>query len=103
MVRYYGQKFLKKFIREKLIRFGFKQWALYCGETGYLFYTELYEGKRRVNEVKEIPTLGASVILRKVLLVDNTQNHSFYFDNFFTCTNEETHRNESLCNRYSSA
>lgn len=33
------------------------------------------------NEVKEIPTLDAFVILREVLLVDNLKSHSF-FDNF---------------------
>lgn len=83
MVRYYGHHFLKQFIRGKPIRFGFKQWAMCCGETGYLFHTELYEGKQKENELREMTSLGASVVMKKVALVDNPSMHAFFFDNFF--------------------
>lgn len=82
MVRYYGHHFLKQFIRAKPIRFGFKQWAMCCAETGYCFHAELYEGKQ--DDQCVVNGLGASVILRNISVVDNPSNHVFYFDNFFT-------------------
>ena len=45
--------------------------------------TELYEGKQE-GILPQPTTLGASVVLREVSLVDNPQNHAFYFYNFFT-------------------
>ena len=45
MIQYYGQHFLKQFIREKPIWFGYKNWAMCCSSTGYCFYFDLYEGK----------------------------------------------------------
>jgi len=38
MIRYYGHHYLKQFIRGKPIRFGFKEWAMCCSETGYCFH-----------------------------------------------------------------
>lgn len=82
MIRYYGHHFLKQFIRGKPIRFGFKQWAMCCAETGFCFHAELYEGKQV--ETFPVEGVGASVILKNISLVENPMDHVFYFDNFFT-------------------
>lgn len=84
MVRYYGHHFLKQFIRGKPIRFGFKQWAMCCGESGYCYNAEVYEGKSNSSVEKDTNGLGMSVILNNISVIDNPEEHCFYFDNFFT-------------------
>ncbi|GFQ83331.1 chimeric ERCC6-PGBD3 protein [Trichonephila clavata] len=88
-VRYYGHHFLKQFIRGKPIRFGFKQWAMCCGVTGYCYNADIYEGKpSRISEEDNLEGdtygLGVSVILNKIATIDKPEEHCFYFDNFFT-------------------
>lgn len=78
MIRCYGHHFSKQFIRGKPIRFGFKQWAMCCGETGFCFHAKLYEGIQV--DTFPVEDVGALVIL----LVENPMDHVFYFDNFFT-------------------
>ena len=82
MVRYYGHHYMKQFIRDKLIRFSFKHWAMCCGETGYCFHFELNEGKIETDFPVEV--LGASVILKNISQVSDPSNHIFDFDSFFT-------------------
>lgn len=84
MVRYYGHHYLKQFIRGKPIRFGFKQWLICCGQTGYCFNVDLYEGKKPTNPANEVTSVGLSVVMQKVSVAKTPQNHVFYFDNFFT-------------------
>ncbi|GFR31520.1 piggyBac transposable element-derived protein 1 [Trichonephila clavata] len=89
MVRYYGHRFLKQFIRGKSIRFVFKQWAMCCGVTGYCYNADIYEGKpSRISEEDNLEGdtygLGVSVILNKISTIDKPEEHCFYFDNFFT-------------------
>lgn len=82
MIRYFGHHYLKQFIRGKPIRFGFKQWAMCCGETGYCFHASIYEGKEKNEPL--CTGLGASVVLNKLSVTENASDHHFYFDNFFT-------------------
>lgn len=84
MVRYYGHHYLKQFIRGKPIRFGFKQWAMCCGVTGYCYNAEIYEGQQTNNLEKDTHGLGMSVILNKIATIHKPEEHCFYFDNFFT-------------------
>lgn len=84
MVRYYGHHYLKQFIRGKPIRFGYKQWLLCCGRTGYCFIADLYEGKKTKQPTNEVYTVGMSVVLQKVSVANTPQNHVFFCDNFFT-------------------
>lgn len=84
MVRYYGHHFLKQFIRGKPIRFGYKQWLLCCGETGYCFHAELYEGKKVGVPGCELTSVGSSVVLTKLAVAEDLEKHVFFFDNFFT-------------------
>lgn len=92
MVRYYGHHFLKQFIKGKPIRFGFKQWALCSSLTGYCFHMDLYEGK---NDEIFFDSLGSSVVLSLASHLQHPQEHSLYFDNFFTSFNLMCKLNET--------
>ena len=80
MVRYYGHHYMKQFIRGKPVRFGFKQWAICCGEAGCCFHFELYEGKTETDFPVE--GWGASVILKNISQLSDPSNHIFNVDNF---------------------
>ena len=81
-MQYYGCNFMKQFIRGKLIRFGYKNWAMCCSDTGYCFNFDLYEGKKAIES--PISGLEASVVLNMIAKVNVPSDHIFYFDNFFT-------------------
>lgn len=86
IVRYYGRSSLKQFIRGKPIRFGFKQWMLCCGISGYCFQADLYQGK----QVQSTPntmnndSLGSKVVSSMVRHLENLNEHEIYVDNFFS-------------------
>ena len=85
MVRYFGHHYLKQFMRGKLIRFGFKQWALCCSQTGYCYQMQVYEGKSlETGNEWAVTGLGASVVLQMVSILETPSVHKIYFDNFFT-------------------
>ena len=63
MVRYYGNHYLKQFITEKPIRFGFKQCAMCCSGSGYCFHVDNFEAKCK-EEQCVIGVLGAFVIMK---------------------------------------
>lgn len=85
MVRYYGHHYLKQFMRGKPIRFGFKQWAICCSQTGYCYQMQVYEGKRRdIVDDETIIGLGASVVMKMISILETPKAHKVYFDNFFT-------------------
>ncbi|KAG8234292.1 hypothetical protein J437_LFUL015017 [Ladona fulva] len=84
MVRYYGHYYLKQFIRGKPIRFGFKQWAICCSETGYCYQMQVYEGKARDGDDPAMTGLGSSVVLKIISILETPEVHKVYFDNFFT-------------------
>ena len=82
MVQYYGHDFMQQFIRGKLIQFGYKNWAMWCSDTGYCFNFDMYEGKKATKS--PISGLRASVVLNMIAKVNVPSDHIFYFDNFFT-------------------
>ncbi|XP_035210427.1 piggyBac transposable element-derived protein 3-like [Stegodyphus dumicola] len=85
MVRYYGHHYLKQFIRGKPVRFGFKQWAICCSQTGYCYQTQVYEGKsKKLEDDESISGLGTYVVLQMVSILQTPNAHKVYFDNFFT-------------------
>ena len=81
MVPYRGHFSIKQYIRNKLIRFGYKFWFL-CGADGYPYNFELYKGK---DDGRKKP-LGTSVAKRmsNIIESDKCKNHILHFDNFFT-------------------
>ena len=85
IVRYYGKNGLKQFMRGKPIRFGFKQWIMCCGRTGYCYQMDLYQGKEKKETGSMFKdTLGGKVVLAMTQHLDNTSDHEIYLDNFFT-------------------
>ncbi|XP_035227751.1 piggyBac transposable element-derived protein 3-like [Stegodyphus dumicola] len=83
MVRYYRHHYLKQFIRGK--RFGFKQWAICCSQTGYCYQSQVYEGKsKKLGDDESISGLGTSVVLQRVSIFQTPNARKVYFDNFFT-------------------
>ena len=79
MVRYYGRHGLKQFIHGKPIRFGFKEWALCCSETGYTYKFNVYQGAS--DRPKDTP-LGVSVV--EEMTNGLPEGSEVFFDNFFT-------------------
>ena len=59
IVPYYGRSLLKQLIRNKPVRFGFKNWCL-AGQSGYCYHAYLYVGKEE-NQNSNIP-LGTRVV-----------------------------------------
>lgn len=85
IVRYYGKNSLKQFLRGKPIRFGFKQWIMCCGSTGYCYQMDLYQGKEKKDtESMFKETLGGKVVMAMTQYLENTSDHEIYLDNFFT-------------------
>ena len=86
IVRYYGRSSLKQFIRGKPIRFGFKQWMLCCGTSGYCYQMDLYQGKQKnsTTSAKKNDSLGSRVVLSMVSHLEDPQDHEVYVDNFFS-------------------
>ncbi|KAK3878905.1 hypothetical protein Pcinc_016491 [Petrolisthes cinctipes] len=85
IVTYYGKHGLKQFLRGKPIRFGFKQWILCCGSTGYCYQMNLYQGKEERNsDCTFEETLRGKVVLEMIQHLDIHSDHEIYMDNFFT-------------------
>lgn len=90
MVPYFGRHGCKQFIRNKPIRYGYKQWMGTC-TFGYIFWFEPYQGASTpVKEEYKSFGLGGSVVLQYCdVLQEKTKQASFpnyhlCFDNFFT-------------------
>ena len=79
MVKFKGRSFMKQYIRNKPIKWGFKIWCRCASTTGYLYEFDIYTGKN----ASQSEPLGESVVwqLSKALKGSNV---SMYFDNFFT-------------------
>ena len=70
MVRCFGHHYLKQFMQRKPIRFEFKQWALFCSQTGYCYQMQVYEGKSlETGNEWAVTRLGASVVLQMVSIL----------------------------------
>jgi len=81
MVPYFGGHSAKMFLKGKPIRFGYKLWAL-CASDGYPYHLQIYNG--RDQSKPEHMGLGEHVVKSFVSVVENPQDHEFYFDNFFS-------------------
>ena len=79
MVPYRVLHSARQFIKNKLIRFGYKLWML-CGSNGFPYKFEIYCGK---DETRNTP-LGSHVINTMLEPVENDNFHVVFFDNFFT-------------------
>lgn len=66
MVPYFGRHSCKMYIKEKLIRFGFKLWCL-CSSNGYLYKCIPYGRKK--NAYENDLGLGANVVLELLSVV----------------------------------
>lgn len=84
MVRYYGHHYLKQFIRGKPVRFGFKQWAMCCSQSGFCYHMSVYEGKSKDTSDVSVLGLFGSVVLNMISFLQTPELHKIYFDNFFT-------------------
>ena len=79
MIKFKGKHYMKQYMRNKPIKWGFKVWCRCCSETGYLYDFNFYTGKKINTEVG----LGESVVKDLVLGLEGTCCR-VYFDNFFT-------------------
>ncbi|KAB0805128.1 hypothetical protein PPYR_02098 [Photinus pyralis] len=85
IVKYFGKRGLKQFIRGKPIRFGYKLWAL-CSSNGYCFQFDLYCGAETSTNVARNGdlALGSRVVVNLLDCVEDASSHCVYFDNLFT-------------------
>ena len=93
MVPYFGKHSAKMFIRMKPVRFGYKIWFLTSSD-GYPYAFDIYTG--RSVGVPRVP-LGFHVVdtlLSRVRELSRPENHTVYFDNFFTSCGLMRHLHE---------
>uniref|UniRef100_A0A0L8G4M5 PiggyBac transposable element-derived protein domain-containing protein n=1 Tax=Octopus bimaculoides TaxID=37653 RepID=A0A0L8G4M5_OCTBM len=64
------------------MRFGYKFWAL-CAVSGFCYNFDLYCGKSMQEGLHDNLSLGSSVVLQMLGVVDDPRSHSIYFDNLF--------------------
>lgn len=85
MVPYFGRHGCKQFIRGKPIRWGYKLWTG-ATPTGYVVWSEPYQGKKAVGFEYGEFGLGGNVILNYTEVLQEQGNFNFhiFFDNFFT-------------------
>ncbi|XP_035230393.1 piggyBac transposable element-derived protein 3-like [Stegodyphus dumicola] len=81
IIMYYGRNSLKRFIRGKPIRFGYKLWAL-CGSEGNCYNFSLYCGKEF--DARNDTSLGTRFVMKLTQNIVNPSSYTLYFDNFFT-------------------
>ena len=81
MVPYFGRSTLKQFIRNKPIRFGFKNWCL-CDSTGYCYRANFYVGKDETPGRQPLGTRVVNALVQSCVLDRNSS--VLYMDNFFT-------------------
>lgn len=75
-----GRFCMKQFIKDKLVRWGFKFWVLACPETGYTYKFEVYTGKRLT---KTNNGLGYDVVMN--LMNDMfRQGYHLFVENFYS-------------------
>jgi len=82
MVPYFGRHYAKQYIKEKPIRFGFKNWAL-CSVSGYMYGFDIYTGKTSTQYEHGIGGDVVNGLLEQVGVPAN-EGHKIVFDNYFT-------------------
>ncbi|CAG4973430.1 unnamed protein product [Parnassius apollo] len=83
IVKYFGHHEIKQFIKGKLVRFGYKLWAL-CGVSGYCYNFSLYPGKDAPTSASSNDGLGATVVKKLLEVYTDPRAHVVYFDKFFS-------------------
>ena len=78
MCKFEGRSSMKQYIKNKLIKWGFKYCFRCDNETGYVYQLELYRGRKEKSELN----LCSSVVLELCQVLKNIYYHVF-FDNFF--------------------
>ncbi|GFW12549.1 piggyBac transposable element-derived protein 2 [Trichonephila clavipes] len=78
MIKVKGHNIMKKYIKNKPIKWGFKMWCRADSSTGYLFEFDLYTGKKMNTEVE----LGESVVLSLTEQLKGL-GCEVYFNDFF--------------------
>ncbi|KAG7197703.1 hypothetical protein KM043_014463 [Ampulex compressa] len=81
MVPYFGRHSAKMFIRGKPVRFGFKLWCI-ASAGGYVYQFDPYGGASQ--KTNENLGLGKGVVTNLLKVVHDPENHTIFFDNFFT-------------------
>lgn len=77
--------FSEKNIRNKHIRFVYKQWIMCCTESGYCCNAEAYEGKINSSLERDVNGLRLPVISKKRADMDKSQDH--FFRSFYLMKN----------------
>ena len=79
MCKFKGKNIMRKYMKNKPIKWGFKFWFRCGSKPGYLYEFDMYPGKKGNTEFG----LGESVVLSLCQKLKDT--HCFvFFDNFFT-------------------
>ncbi|CAK1601731.1 unnamed protein product [Parnassius mnemosyne] len=81
MIKYYGHHSSKQFIRGKPIRFGYKNWVA-ASSDGYCYSFDLYCGKTAEISKASLGNRVVKSLLNKMPTIP--EEHTVYFDNFFT-------------------
>ena len=81
MVKCKGRISFKQYIKNKPVRWGFKQCALCCSKTGYLWDFEVYTGRQNQQQAEH--GLAHNVVVRMCEPFDH-QGYEVYHDQFYT-------------------
>ena len=77
MIQLKGHLQMKQYIKNKLIKWGFKVWQR-CGASAYLYEFDIYTGRKNQPEL----WLGEQVVLQLTRSLQNS-NVFFFYDNYF--------------------
>lgn len=81
MVPYFGRHSAKIFIRGKRVWFEFKLWCI-ASAGGFVFQCDPYGGASQ--KTNQNLGLGERVVTNLLKVVRDPENHTIFFDNFFT-------------------
>ena len=73
MVKLKGRSSMKQYVKNKLIKLGFKFWYLCASETGYLYQFDLYMGKTESAE----KNFGPGVVYKLAEFLQNSHYRVF--------------------------
>ena len=81
MVGFKGRSHMRQYIPAKIIKWGFKLWAMCCGKSGFCLQFDPYQGKRP-GEVSQKDTGGN--VVRGLAALAAKPGSCIFADNFFT-------------------
>ena len=79
MIKFKGRNIMRQYVKNKPIKWGFKNWFRCDARTGYVYEFDVYTGRKDMKEVG----LGEGVVLQLTKRLEDTYCKVF-FDNFFT-------------------